>query len=167
MSELERKLAKNKLASRPTEKDHDARPLSPWPKEVWEQAWKAMDAGYKAPRSRFPVLLTPGGPISSAAQLQQLIEADSLPETIETSRVDYHTNEIGKVRICHVSFEEKDKMEEKAEISDMIGRDTILVMFNGRRRVAMVVHALKQGVSVGLSTPKGKVSTLDGDTQQP
>lgn len=165
MSELERKLAKNKLASRKSEEDEDARPLSPWPKEVWEQAWKAMAAGYKAPPHRFPVILSPDGPVSSAAQLQRLIEADSLPDTIQASQVDYDNNEIKKVRICQVDYENKNKLKEKAEISEMIGRDTILVMFNGQRRIATVVHALKEGVSVEPTTSKGEASTLDGEIQ--
>jgi hypothetical protein len=147
MSALERELAKSKLASRKSEDGDNARP--PWPKEVWEQAWKAMDAGYKRPPIRFPILLLPAGPISSAAQLQHLIEADSLPESIETSQLDYHDKEIKKVRICHVSLEEMKKMEEKADVSEQIGVDTLLVMFDGRPRIARVVHALKEGVTVG------------------
>jgi hypothetical protein len=109
-----------------------------------------MEAGtFKTqPPARFPVILTPNGPISSAEKLQELAELDSLPETIDTTQVEPDGTEIKKVKICHVSFNEREKMEEKADVSSGIG-DNVIVMFNGGQRYAMVVNSLNEGSQAG------------------
>lgn len=95
---------------------------------------------------RFPLILTPDGPISSAKQLQQLLKLDSLPETIETSQIALEDDsEIRRVEICHVSYEEKDELEKLADVSPGI-EDCVQVMFQGKPRWAMTVKSLNAGV---------------------
>jgi hypothetical protein len=101
-----------------------------------------------SPPARFPVILTPDGPVSSALHLQRLAELESLPDTLKTSQVDCNEVEVKKVTICHVSLEEKGRIQEKAEV--LVGvEENIRVMFNGRTRYAMVVTGLKDGVTLG------------------
>lgn len=146
MSSIQRDLAKAQISSsgRSSDSDHDD-----WRAKRWQAARQAMaDGTYKvAPPSRFPVILTPGGPVSSAEQLQQLAEMESLPEVTETSQVDLDGAEIRRVMICDASFEENKKMREKAEVLAGV-TEHIFVLFNGNERYAMVVTRLKEGVTL-------------------
>ncbi|KAK4153475.1 hypothetical protein C8A00DRAFT_15312 [Chaetomidium leptoderma] len=116
----------------------------PWPAKAWNSPPPKL-----APL-RYPVLLTPGGPISSASKLQKLAETESLPEAIETSQVDDDDSnrEIKKVTICNVSHNELKKMMEKAELSHGM-EENVTVVFNGAMRFAWAVKALKEGVTLG------------------
>ncbi|KAK4041136.1 hypothetical protein C8A01DRAFT_34868 [Parachaetomium inaequale] len=146
MSALERELAKSKMESQKS-LDQDNRD---WQRERWQQARRDMaaDCFKTLPPARFPVILTPDGPVSLALHLQRLAESESLPETVETSQVDWNEVEVNKVTICHVSLEEKKRMKEKAEV--LLGvKENIRVMFNGKTRYAMVVTGLKGGVTLG------------------
>jgi hypothetical protein len=148
MSALQRELAKSRMASSNNEDDNDND--SPWPAAVRRQAARDRAAGtFKTlPPARVPVILTPNGPISSAERLQELAELDSPPETIDTAQVRVDGTEIKKVKICHVSSKEREKMEEKADVSSGIG-DNVLVMFNGEERFAMVVNSLNEASQAG------------------
>ncbi|KAK4099833.1 hypothetical protein N658DRAFT_452596 [Parathielavia hyrcaniae] len=136
-------LATSKIA--PRGNDHH-----PWALGVWAQAERDFRDGRYKPRlpPRFPVILTLDGPVSSPAALQQLAELDSLPETIDTSQVRWDGTEVKNVTICHVSLDEKDKIEEKAETFNG-GDEHLLVMFRGKQRFALIVTALKKGVQQG------------------
>lgn len=136
------------MASSTSEADSDND--SPWPAAVRRQAMRDRAAGtFKTlPPARYPVILTPNGPISSAEKLQELAELDSLPETIDTTQVRVDGTVVKKVKICHVSVKERDKMEEKGDVSSGI-EDTVLVIFNGEERFAMVVNSLNEGSQAG------------------
>ncbi|KAK4041126.1 hypothetical protein C8A01DRAFT_15105 [Parachaetomium inaequale] len=147
MSALQRELAKSKII--PSRKNEDSDNDDDWRAERWKAAKKAMaDGTFKdPPPNRFPVILTPNGPVSSASHLLQLAELDSLPETIETTQIEHDGTEVGAVTICHVSFDEMRKLEERAEVSDGIA-DGIYVLFRGKRRYAATVKALKEGITL-------------------
>jgi hypothetical protein len=157
MSALQRELAKSKLISSRTN-EHSEK--DDWRAERWKAARKAMaDGTFKIPPpNRFPVILTPNGPVSSASQLLQLAELDSLPETIETTQIERDGTEIGPVTICHVSFDEMRRMEKRAEVSDGI-TDGIYVIFRGKERYAAQVKALKEGVTL-VGDEGGNVETV-------
>ncbi|KAL2125837.1 hypothetical protein VTI74DRAFT_2540 [Chaetomium olivicolor] len=161
MSDLRRTLAKSKLSAYPGEDDFN-------PPSQLSRRETDKDAGYsclglkfilyrqaiangtykKPPPLRFPVILTPGGAglISSPEKLKQLAEMESVPEVIETTQI-WHDGTKKKVTICHVNFAERNRIEEKAEVLD--GMDhRILVMFQGGKRYALVVKALKEGVTL-------------------
>jgi hypothetical protein len=91
-------------------------------------------------------VISPNSPVSSPEQLQKLAELESLPETIETVLVDdykiYKNQEEERVVICHVNWEEREKLEQKAEVLAEV-RSGVTVMFRGGKRYAMVVKALK------------------------
>ncbi|KAK4040552.1 hypothetical protein C8A01DRAFT_15591 [Parachaetomium inaequale] len=118
----------------------------PWPAKAWQEASEAiMNGTWKEPPPRhYPFLLTPDGPVSSALELQNLAELESLPEVMEASQVDLHDQEIGKVTICDVVHADWDRMKEKAEVTFDIG---ITVMFEGKRRLVLVAEALKKDVT--------------------
>jgi hypothetical protein len=86
-----------------------------WRAARWQAAFQAM-----ADRRHLQGCTTdplpshphPGRPVSSAEQLQQLTEMESLPETTETSQIDYDGVETKRVIICDVSFEEMEKMKD-------------------------------------------------------
>ena len=92
----------------------------------------------------FPVILTPDGPVSSAEELQQMAELDSLPETIDTIQIRPDGTELKRVKICLVGFEDRKKMMAKADVSSGIG-DNVIVMSQGEQRYAMVVNSLNKG----------------------
>jgi hypothetical protein len=156
MSALQRELAKAKVSSSREDSDpgHDD-----WRAKRWQAAFQAMaDGTYRvAPPSRYPVILTPDGPVSSAEQLRQLAGMESLPETTETSQIDRDGTEIRRVVICDVSFEEGEKMRERAEVLTGM-TDNIVVWFNGKQRYAMVVKRLNEGVTL-----TGGDETAEGD----
>ena len=154
MSSLERKLAKAKVASRVDAESSAARSeveepelYYPWPREAWVAAQQAYANGYRRPQIRFPVIITPDGPVSSPERLRQLAELDALPETIETTQIDWHDVEIKKVLISHVSFSELGRVRAKAEVLLGIAEETC-VLFRGKKRYAAVVKALNEGVTL-------------------
>jgi hypothetical protein len=156
MSDLQRELTKAKISS---SRGDSALGHDDWRVKRWQAARQAMaDGTYKvAPPSRFPVILTQDGPVSSAEQLRQLAGMESLPETTETSQIEPDGTEIRKVLICDVSFEEAEKMRERAEVLTGM-TDRIVVLFNGKQRYAMVVKGLNEGVTL----TKGD-ETVEGD----
>ena len=154
MSSLERRLAKAKVASSVDAESSAARseaeepePYSPWPRETWVAAQQAYANGYKRPQIRFPVIITPDGPVTSPERLQQLAELDALPETIETTQFDWDEAETKNVLISHVSFSEMERVKGKAEV--LIGiTEEVYVLFRGKKRYAAVVKALNEGVTL-------------------
>lgn len=147
MSGLERKLADAAVRRNMEEEDDGYK--YPWPPGAWQEATDAILNGTYKPRPprRYPVLLTPDSPVHSASQLQQLVETQSPPPVTVTSQVDFSGQEIRKVTICDIGFEECKKLEEKAELSLGIA-DDVTVMFEGKRRSAMTVKALKEGITL-------------------
>ncbi|KAL2157883.1 hypothetical protein VTH06DRAFT_4936 [Thermothelomyces fergusii] len=84
------------------------------------------------PPIRHPVILSTDdddGPLTSVELLQELAETESVPEVIDTTQVDID----GKVARGTV--------------------EGVLVMFQGKRRWADTVKAMKKGVTLGA---KGK-----------
>jgi hypothetical protein len=148
MSALQRELAKSRMASSNNEHDNDND--SPWSAAARRQAVQDMEAGtFKTLLpGDFPVILTPDGPVSSAEELQQLAELDSLPETIDTIQIRPDGTELKRVKICLVSFEDRKKMKEKADVSSGIG-DNVIVVSQGEQRYAMVVNLLDKGAPAG------------------
>ena len=143
MSTLQRKVAKSKIDSEMQFHMYSRRPSDPdeppsWTREQWEEAGTADAAGYVQPEIRFPVVISPNSPVSSPEKLQQLAELESLPETIETVLVDdykiYKKREEERVVICHVNWEEREKLEQKAEVLAEI-RSGVTVMFKGGQKV--------------------------------
>ncbi len=151
MSALQRKtLLRNAVDAADSEarrKREEKEEAGPWRPGVWQKASEAILNGTwkEKPPPREPILLTPDGPISSAAKLQKLAEMESLPEVIVTSQVDVYDRELKKVTICDISYAEWERVQEKADVSIGIV-EGIMVMFKGKRRWARIVKALKEGV---------------------
>lgn len=80
--------------------------------------------------------------------MQQLAELDVLPEVIETSLVRDDGTETKKVCVCRVSFNARETIKEKADVSDGVV-DNVLVLVNGDKQYAAEVKALKKGVMLG------------------
>lgn len=156
MSTLQRKILQRNAAdaadaeARRKREEEEKAGRSPWSAAAWKKAMADIQNGtWKAqPPIRHPILLTPDGPISSASKLQKLAETESLPEVTVTSQVDLDGREIGKVAICDVSTDEWTRMQEKADVSPGVV-EGIRIMFKGKRRLAGVVKALKEGVTLG------------------
>ncbi len=139
MSALEQKLAKRKE--------------DPWGDgTLWAQALRDLERGTfkRQPPPRFPVIITPDSPISSAEKLQQLTESESLPEVFETALLEWNDEDTGRrVTVGDVSREEIKRLEEKAVVNDIT--EEIYVMFYGVTRTARLVKVLREGVSVDAS----------------
>ncbi len=120
------------LEARLAEADAGDDPNS-WKVRRWAAAEEAMRNGTWKPKppTRYPVILNPDGPISSASQLQTLAETEGVPNVTTTTRVARDGKDLGEVTISDVSLDELEKMEEKAEVNDGI-RDDILVIFLGK-----------------------------------
>jgi hypothetical protein len=154
MSALQRQVADATLWRSKEEEEATGRRGYPWPAGSFQKASEAFRNGWKAPVSRYPILLTADGPISSASDLQKLAQMESLPEVIETIQVDVYDTEIKKVTICHVDHDTLEGIEEKADVSH--GIDTgIMVMLEGKGRYAWTVTALKAGVTLGDEDAEG------------
>ncbi|KAJ4288834.1 hypothetical protein N0V88_007163 [Collariella sp. IMI 366227] len=126
MSALQRKLATAKLAAHKTD-THTYEKGSWRGGRLWEQAPRDLAAGtFKTalPR-RFPVILTPDGPVSSWDEV-----------------------EIGRMTIGHISYEEGKKLWEKVEVVRDSMSSNHLVRFNGIARALIIVKALKDGVTL-------------------
>ncbi|KAL2017001.1 hypothetical protein VTK56DRAFT_2682 [Thermocarpiscus australiensis] len=146
MSALQRTLAKRKAMHALADQDSDD---YSWQRERWEQARRDLAAGtFKSPDIRVPVILNPEGPISSAKELQQLAELESVPETLETIVIrEDGISTARPVTICHVGLLEHKKIEEKANVvHDYTGR--ILILFQGKERYPTVIQSLKEGITL-------------------
>ncbi|KAL2173911.1 uncharacterized protein P884DRAFT_264331 [Thermothelomyces heterothallicus CBS 202.75] len=149
MSALHRKITKSiegRTGSSDDEEDEVIR-------RRWQAALRDIAAGtFKQPVIRVPVILNPNGPISSAEELQQLAELESVPETVESIIVRENGVKTERlVKISYVSLEEHKRLEERANVI----RDTecyIRVMFEGKERYATVIQSLKEGVSLRRDT---------------
>jgi hypothetical protein len=151
MSALQRQVADATLRRSKEEDEASGRRGYPWPAEAWKKAEEAILDGTWKERRRptyYPILLTADGPISTASELQKLAQMATLPEVIETSQVDIHDQEIKKVTICCIDHDERDRIEERADVSHGI-TEGITVIFEGRRRFARIVTTLKAGVTLG------------------
>jgi hypothetical protein len=87
---------------------------------------------------------------------------ESLPEAIETIQVDIHNQEIRKVTICHLDHDEWERIQEKADVSHGI-EEGITVIFEGGRRFAWTVTALKAQATLGDEVEEGSVSGEVGE----
>lgn len=148
MSNLERALAKNKMASSRQNQDPG---YSPWRAAQFERAAKDLAAGcFKAqePR-RYPVIISADTWASSPEKVQKLAGIEAVPEVTKTVRI----NEVDKtetpVTICDVSEEESERIEERADVLEGLSGG-VVVMFRGKERFAIVVKGLKKGVKLGL-----------------
>jgi hypothetical protein len=129
-----------------------------WRGQRWKAARQAHTDGahHGSPQRRVAVLLAPGGPVRTAAQVQQLAGLAAPPATMETSLVavgegTQKTTEIGRVVVCDVSEEEGEKMGEKVEFFEMFspsGMDRTVVLFEGMKQYARVVKRLEDGVTL-------------------
>ncbi|KAL2129407.1 hypothetical protein VTI74DRAFT_7835 [Chaetomium olivicolor] len=108
------------------------------------------------PKFAFPSSSTPDGPVSSPEKLKQLAQLESVPEAIETIQIQRGGPE-KKVTICHINFDERDKIEEKAEVIDG-SFNNIIVRFRGGKWYALVVKELKEGITLEETEQSGKAS---------
>jgi hypothetical protein len=117
---------------------------------------KAIAEGtFEIPERRFPVLITPNGPVSSPEKLQRLAEMESVPEVLEATLIRENGNPTKKqVKICHVNYDEREKLGEKGEVEFFRGK--FMVMIRGERRYAVAVQPLKEG-----ATLQGPAETAD------
>ncbi len=101
MSDLHRKLADITMRRKEEEEREsrrEARDDNPWPPGAWARADQAFrDGSYKLrPKLRFPVLITPDGPVCSAHALQQLAEMESPPNIMVMGLIDKQGRELEK-----------------------------------------------------------------------
>ncbi|KAK4247640.1 hypothetical protein C7999DRAFT_31940 [Corynascus novoguineensis] len=82
-----------------------------WKAKRWQNARRNIAAGtFKKPIIRVPVILTPEGPVSSAEDLQQLAQMQSVPETLDTAIIQENGVPTSRpIKICHISRDEVDK----------------------------------------------------------
>lgn len=115
----------------------------------WQNALKDIAAGtFKAPIIRVPVILTPEGPVFSAEDLQQLAQMQSVPETLDATIIQENGVPTSRpIKICHISRDEVDKLEEVPTLQKTIIRATLWFCFR-IRRYAIVVRSLKEGVTL-------------------
>ncbi|KAH6628430.1 hypothetical protein F5144DRAFT_604603 [Chaetomium tenue] len=139
----------------------------------WRAAHQAIaDGTFKTREIRIPVVLNPDGPVSSPEDLQRITGADSLPEVLETtltttdrSKEEEPVRTVTKARICHVNYDEREKLEEKFEVEYMTGK--YAVIFRERKRYAMVVKSLKNGGGGnGATGDKGAADDRHGQENQ-
>ena len=150
MSDLRRQLAKDQKETLDLQYKLAAEVIKakcekpyPWPAEAWEAARNGTVK--PLPPMRFPVSLTPDGPISSPEELQKLAGTKSfVSEAIATTQVTTHRQEIGKATICVVDFEGRARILRKADISGSL-EENLLVMYDEKVLFAMVVERLKEG----------------------
>jgi hypothetical protein len=127
-----------------------------WRAARWQAGRKAIaDGTFETHERRFPVLITPDGPVSSPEKLQRLAEMESIPEALEATLIRENGNSTEKrVEICCVNYDGREKLEEKGNVEFLSTK--FMVMIRGERSYAMVVQSLKQG-----DTPQGPVETSD------
>ncbi len=154
MSALQRKLGSASVERKRREEEDPYRNWdSPWPPGYWQRAEAARANGTWKPRppTRYPFLLTPEGPVSSAAQVQELAGMETAPEVIITRQVHGITgaDQGGPdVTVCDISREEWEQIEEKAAEFDTGGLNFV-VLFHGKDRAVRSVSVLKEGIVLG------------------
>jgi anti-sigma28 factor (negative regulator of flagellin synthesis) len=118
-----------------------------WRAARWQAARKAIaDGTFETPERRFPVLITPDGPVSSPEKLQRFAEMESIPEALEATLIRENGKPTEKqVTICHVNYHGREKLEEKSDVVFLNGE--FMVIIRGKRSYAMVVQSLKHGVT--------------------
>ncbi|KAL2173909.1 uncharacterized protein P884DRAFT_264330 [Thermothelomyces heterothallicus CBS 202.75] len=129
----------------------------------WQTALRDIAAGtFKQTIIRFPVILNPDGPVSSAEDLQQLIELESVPETLETIVVTENGADTERpIRICHISNQERERLIEKANILyDYTA--SFLILFEEKERIPIRIESLKEGVLLQRKAVKGSGSDDQG-----
>lgn len=117
---------------------------SPWPPEVWQAALQAFNSGWQMPEPRYPVILTPDGPVSTPERLQELVGLASVPEIKRTHKMHPYKNKYDEsyesqgVDICDIGWDELLKLEERTECEN-----STRVWFQEQKRAAYVVLSLK------------------------
>jgi hypothetical protein len=132
---------------------------------AWARAEQPfLDGSYyrNRPKGRYPVLITPDGPVSSTSELQQLADTVSLLDVRVAAQVDWYGVEIpGKeVTVADIDYE-LFRIENKALVSFGVGGN-IFIMFNGRARIVRIVEALKEG---GTLEDEGESEDEEGVTR--
>ncbi len=89
---------------------------------------------------RYPVVLSPDGPVSSAAALQAFAEMDHLPEVTVMEQIDMYDRVVGQLTIADVGFDEWARLEDKASTAPGPG-EPVRVLFHGKPRLATVSGA--------------------------
>lgn len=121
---------------------------APWPGHVWKAAREAFNAGWQPPERRYPVVLDPNGPISTAEQLKELLELDETPPVLtvpvaggvyEIKAEDDPTAK--KAQVCDVGEDEWVKLYRRTEFN----RDILdfLVWFHGETRSVVWVASVR------------------------
>ncbi len=87
-------------------------------------------------------MLEANGFLSTPEQLQQLAELASVPEVLETDSVDWRGDKTGPATVCAITWDEKRRVEDKAEIQWGLGID-FLVLFEGEKRSPLLVRGPK------------------------
>ncbi|KAL2023356.1 hypothetical protein VTK56DRAFT_3094 [Thermocarpiscus australiensis] len=157
MSSLERAIVRSKFTRSREAKDRSQND-DPRPPHIWKKAMEDLRAGtFKTRLLRYPVIIAPGSPVSSAEKLQQLAELDSLPEIMETKQIEEDGTQ-RRVIISSINPKEKRKMEEKADVLT----DGPIVWFRDTKRFALVVKSLKQAWRWRRETRVGRTSGSEG-----
>ncbi|KAK3898273.1 hypothetical protein C8A05DRAFT_38137 [Staphylotrichum tortipilum] len=118
---------------------------NPWATGVWEQARRDIEAGtFRSDENLLhPILLEEDGFLSTPEQLQQLAELASVPEVIETDRVNRNGVKIGSetVKVCGITWGAKMLMDKKVKVR--LGLEMgLYVSFEGETLTPLLVRAL-------------------------
>ncbi len=132
------------------DRGHDSDGEDPWFPGVWDKACDDIRAGtFKSGEEKlFPIVLEPDGPLSTPEQLQQLAELETVPEVIETARLDWNGAGVGSATVCAVSRRDRRRMEEKVDIGLGFTLD-FFVSFEGESRAVLLVLGPKAAVAAG------------------
>lgn len=106
----------------------------------------AFKDGWRKPEPRFPVILSPNGPVSTPEKLQELAGFGAVPEVKHTTKTypygDQYVEsyESQKVQICDLSWKDLMKIEESAVCESI----STVVWFEGKKRADWIVVSLKE-----------------------
>lgn len=150
MSTLQRKLAGAAVHRNQQRQDEEERArfraTYPWPASAWQRATDAIINGTWKPRPpvRYPVVLSPDGPVPSAAALQALAGMDCLPEVTVADQIDMYDRVVGQLTIADVGFDEWARLEDLASPAPAPGGEPVRVLFHGKPRLATVIRGLRE-----------------------
>lgn len=138
-----------------------AKSLENW--ENWNVALEAFASGWRAPKRRYYVVISPESPISTPEKLQEIAKMTSAPKFIDTTYTSMHGSDPNaaqmaqdgtpqKIRVGKVSWKELEEVMSKTEYNWDLN-----VWIEGKIRAVVLVESMAFGRD--LNDGPGKTAT--------
>lgn len=126
-----------------------AKTLENW--KNWNTALEAYASGWRPPKRRYYIVISPETPISTPEKLQEMAKMNSAPKLVDTTYTGFRGGDpdaaqMGqdgtpqKVRVGEVSWKELEEVMSKTEYNDFL-----FVWIEGKVRAVCLVESLASG----------------------